>query len=537
MPAVGTDALNLDARNGMVVPELLLAAGIAHHRRTGHAFEQNRIIRRVAHLLADGIGRRPFAVILFHQTAARCTREVFVETVMTPANGRDRSVGRDRAAVLGVVPRRIAQRRIAVTVRGIGLRVVAARILVRGAEHQRTAQLVGADAVAAVPVEVARHPDLGRTARRDVTLGRIIGHFVVGQTVGRRDALPLPRHAVEIDRERAQTVDIDLRPCRQLRLGRFDLRDNTSRRQCITGIAERTAVLVDAHGIRPRSGEIGLGRIDALLLFGHLQRRVDRLVTRYRNTVEIVVIVYAQLRDGDLGRSLAGVGRSDVQGEDRRAVVALRGPLRSRKHHAAGSFVAPRQPLSGIRLAVGHRVVVDVAHVGRIVDRLLTAARGVFDARLRQFARDLGIGLQPHLRDGEGLDGAVLGRHGQHTRTAVLRIGRRHDLDALYRGRRHGAGPCLLERFVDNGFADRRPRHIALGTPRVTALLEGHHLYGAHIRDIAVDGRTVGRKTDFGGRKGDAGGRIDAQFPGILVTPRKERRRRKERYDSCFHLF
>ena len=536
MPAVGADTLNLDARNGMLLEELLLAAGVLLQLRAGQSFEQDRVVRRVAHLASHGVGRGPLAVILLHQTAARRARQVFVEGIVATAEGRDRGVGLQLAAVPGVVPRRITHRRVAVAVRGVGLRVVTARILVRRAENQRAAQFVDTDAVAAVPVEVARHPRLVGSARCDVGFGRIVGHPIVGQAVGRRNALPLPRHAVEVDRERAQTVGVDFGPCGQRRLGRCDLGDRPSRRQHVAGIGGRAAVLVDAHGIRPVGREIGLGRIDTLLLLGHLQRRIDRLVTGHRRAVEIVVIVHTQLHDGDLGRCLARVGRADMDGEDRRAVVALRGPLRSPQHHAACPFVAPREPLAGIRLAVGHRVVVDVAHVGRVVDRRLAAGRGILDARLGQFADDLGVGLQPRLRNGKGLDGAVLGRHGQHARTAVLRVGRRHDLHGPHPRRRHGARPRIGERFVDDGLADRGPRHVALGAPRVAALLEGHHLHDTHIGHLAVDGRAVGREPDFGGRQGDAGSRIDAQFPGILVTSRKERRRRQERYDSCFHL-
>lgn len=92
------------------------------------------------------------------------------------------------------------------------------------------------------------------------------------------------------------------------------------------------------------------------------------------------------------------------------------------------------------------------------------------------------------------------------------------------------------ERFVDDGLADRGPRHVALGAPRVAALLEGHHLHDTHIGHLAVDGRAVRREPDFGGRQGDAGSRIDAQFPGILVTSARSAAADQERYDSCFHL-
>ena len=531
VPAVGADTLHLHGQHGV----RLFIGCVVTRKGSGRRVDDMLNRKTPANGIDDRLALHPTVgqrlVTLITDTEARVTRNDFVEVIDSTMFTRTSQITADLGRFVVRIHVRIVPR-CREAAGCISARSCRTGTRSRG-HHQRTQFRID---IATVPTYELNHPCLHATIAGHELLGLIIEQFIVGHTVGRRNALPLPRHAVEVDRERAQTVDVDFGPCGQRCLGRCDLGDRPSRRQHVAGIGGRAAVLVDAHGIRPVGREIGLGRIDSLLLLGHLQRRIDRLVTGHRRAVEIVVIVHTQLHDGDLGRRLARVGRADMDGEDRRAVVALRGPLRSPQHHAACPFVAPREPLAGIRLAVGHRVVVDVAHVGRVVDRRLAAGRGILDARLGQFADDLGVGLQPRLRNGKGLDGAVLGRHGQHARTAVLRVGRRHDLHGPHPRRRHGARPRIGERFVDDGLADRGPRHVALGAPRVAALLEGHHLHDTHIGHLAVDGRAVGREPDFGGRQGDAGSRIDAQFPGILVTSRKERRRRQERYDSCFHL-
>ena len=373
--------------------------------------------------------------------------------------------------------------------------------------HQSAAELVAADRRVARPMQTDGHPRLRTAVARHVCLGRIGRHLRIGQAVGRRHALPRPGHRIEIDREPAHAVDVDVGAGGQLRLRRRYLRDGTLLRQRIAGIGDRAAVLVEQHGIAAvgRTQEVERPRIFA----GRLARQLIGIADGQRvgrRAVHVVVVVGGILRHRNFERRHTRIGRSHDDAERRRTRPFLIVPLRGGQRQRADAAVADGQPVGGA-LAIDDFIRIGIAHVARIGHRLRPA--GSHEHELCGLGRNRSVGLLTELRE------FVVGRRAvgrsdrDDHRAAILRVGLQHQFDAVRREIVARAAGRLLEDRRHGRPAHRRPRGRGRngGLPR-------------HIRNRRPDVDGHGRNEALVPRCGGAVG-IEKFHVGIERDPRR----------------
>ena len=212
VPAVGADALDLHLQIGMLGFGLRVARG---RSRIDGQIGRHDAFQYIA--IAHGIDQR--RARFAERTVYQHRRTALAGVQRTVGGTRQRLVGAIQTTVgLGQRPARAVLRlddRSAVLLRIVGriarsvgrFVAVASRLMTA---HQSAAELVAADRRVARPVQTDGHPRLRTAVARHVCLDRIGRHLRIGHAVGRRHALPRPGHRIEIDREPAHAVDVDV---------------------------------------------------------------------------------------------------------------------------------------------------------------------------------------------------------------------------------------------------------------------------------------------------------------------------------------